>query len=821
MPQAAILLAIVTVPALFIPFAQNPFEPHKAAFLWVAASAAIAAGALHARRVISSANKLQRAAVVVVALTTAAMIVSTVMSDAPHLAWWGSTLRAYGTLTEIALFAIMMAAVAVCDGAFAGRMQTAIVIASVPPTIYALAQIAGVDPLMWDVGVLSRPAGTFGNPLFFGGYLVTVLPLTVAAAAAESLAVRRERRARTRETVLWILSALQIVALAATRSRGPVVAAVAGLGGAVLVVAAVYGRGYLRWMPAALALAAGLVVVAIVPARLNAPARRTLPLALGSAAAGDTAEVRLLLWRAMVRGVPTDFTHAALGSGPEETTRVLSRYAGPELPELEGPNTAPDRAHNSTLERLVAFGIVGVVLQFVLSGVVVAAVLLGAGLLRREDVFRFIVFAILMSLAVTGVLVATGGAWAIAFALPAAILTTAAGWILWRSRAAFVVDAPTHDMLLAVAAAFGVWLGHVVDTSLSVETLAASLNAVVVAAILFTADARITGHRTRESTREAGLLAGWMAALVTIALAGPGRDPGVMAWLVGGLTLVTAGGIAAVDRRGIGWAAIAWLAVSSIVLFWHDDPIPVLYVLAGLSVAAAAGARAWRSTAFAAATIAGVTAGIYAVGKTSADVALRSAAARPASDPQSAIALYRDVVAKDPLEAEAFTQMAETTMNVAGGSNGAARDALFTEAGRALLQSRAADPFDYHHLRNLASWNRRWTAGLSPVERPAHQAEADRWYRQAVELAPDRGTLWTEWANLDAERGNLGGAFSKLERGATLGDIADAVAVADAIFRFERRDLDHPAGLRQLANELRSRGQTSLASAYDRRAITP
>src|SRR5207249_11445309 len=94
--EALVILSLVVCPALLIPFANNPFEPHKAAFLWTAGFAACVAAATS----LSIRPEPLRAAhgptswlLACIALATIVMFVSTARSESPALAWWGSPVR--------------------------------------------------------------------------------------------------------------------------------------------------------------------------------------------------------------------------------------------------------------------------------------------------------------------------------------------------------------------------------------------------------------------------------------------------------------------------------------------------------------------------------------------------------------------------------------------------------------------------------------------------------------------------------------------------------------------------------------------------------
>ena len=213
------------------------------------------------------------------------------------------------------------------------RLVTCLVLGSIGPTVYALAQWLGVDPLASRGELWRRPGSTFGDPLFLSGYLAAVVPLTIAQAIG---GVRREQKVG-----MWTLVALQIAALAATRSRGPLLA----ISGATMVAGAMVLASFGRRRPAtAIAIVTALAAVASVTL-----APRWLPAAGQTVTAqsetGDrrvaTIGVRALLWRAAGSGIRDEPRVLGFGTGPESTARLLTKYSGPSLRQLEGQDAAP------------------------------------------------------------------------------------------------------------------------------------------------------------------------------------------------------------------------------------------------------------------------------------------------------------------------------------------------------------------------------------------------------------------------------------------------------------------------------------------------
>src|SRR5205807_210558 len=162
----------------------------------------------------------------------------------------------YGGLVPLALYVSFMVAIV---GLWRERpqgleaMAATLVGAAAIVTGYAFVQVSGHDPFHWGATAAeqavnaayfkSQPGSTLGNSNFAGSYLGITLPLVVALAA---LAPRRQAR------LAWIMLALaQVGALVLTRSRGGVVAGLAGLA----VLALVHRRVLPGWLKALAALA--------------------------------------------------------------------------------------------------------------------------------------------------------------------------------------------------------------------------------------------------------------------------------------------------------------------------------------------------------------------------------------------------------------------------------------------------------------------------------------------------------------------------------------------------------------------------------------
>lgn len=103
-------------------------------------------------------------------------------------------------------------------------------------SVYGIAQQFGPDPIYPDKP--ERQSATFGNPIFFGSFLVMALPLSLAVAASMAERLRPSIRVLTLAAVLGV----QTTALAFTLSRGPWVGAAAALAAFAILAAVTLGR---------------------------------------------------------------------------------------------------------------------------------------------------------------------------------------------------------------------------------------------------------------------------------------------------------------------------------------------------------------------------------------------------------------------------------------------------------------------------------------------------------------------------------------------------------------------------------------------------
>lgn len=188
MTKAIILIYLVLLPLTFSVYSMDTFESPKA---WL--TILVAAILLPFIRPIKRVNWVD----VMVGLALVSSTVSTLTSKAPYRSLVGDALGPMGWLMVASLTAIYLTARNNLT-AFAERQVLfyALVVGSIPVSVYALIQVAGLDPLPYadprfaplvTFGVL-RPFSFLGHPNDLGGYLVMLFPFALYFCMKRALA---------------------------------------------------------------------------------------------------------------------------------------------------------------------------------------------------------------------------------------------------------------------------------------------------------------------------------------------------------------------------------------------------------------------------------------------------------------------------------------------------------------------------------------------------------------------------------------------------------------------------------------------------------
>lgn len=300
---------------------------------------------------------------VALAVITAWSVV-TVTSVAPTVSFWGAWPRWAGWWQQahvVSLFVLGAAAITTVTRLH--RLSAVIALSAAISGAYALYQRFGQR--------INRPHSTFGNPNFLSDYIALSLPLTLAAAAAS-----RSLPAR----VFWGLCAvLQAGAAIVTETRGVWVGLAIGV--PLLAVLLVRQRGG-PWLKLTVGLGvAGLMALGgLYVFRQALKPVPVLSRVVSIFEARDEAAVsRLVVWNT-ARQLWLD--RPILGHGPDTFGTVAGRRLPPQNEAIlsESYQELFDRAHNTTLDGLVAVGLAG---MLTLAGTALLALWSGIRLVLR------------------------------------------------------------------------------------------------------------------------------------------------------------------------------------------------------------------------------------------------------------------------------------------------------------------------------------------------------------------------------------------------------------------------------------------------------
>jgi O-antigen ligase len=353
LPEAVVLTLLAALPAFINIATERIFEEEKALLLRAAALLALPGAVVLLWR--QGGRVLRQPVVLVFAALTAALMAAAALGVSPRDAFAGVYLRRHGVATWLSLGLVFLVVSAVAraeDGR--RRILQAIAIGSLWPSVYAVLQWSEVDPVGWLGTTPGRSGSTLGNPILLGGYLAVAIPLTVHLAA---------RTVWYRPLVL-----LQLVALAASGSRGPAIALVAAA--LVLIVALVWERWRKPWVIGGLVFACVLAGALVV-----LPATRPSWADAFFEASSGSGRVRVLIWEGIASLMRESGARLWIGYGPESLAHVFPPHYSPEIGRIESADAMPDRAHNELLDVLVSGGVLAVVAQLMFWGAVAAACL--------------------------------------------------------------------------------------------------------------------------------------------------------------------------------------------------------------------------------------------------------------------------------------------------------------------------------------------------------------------------------------------------------------------------------------------------------------
>ncbi|HEY52726.1 MAG TPA: hypothetical protein G4N94_04645, partial [Caldilineae bacterium] len=352
---AALLIAIVVIPAYFNIQSSTSFEPDKSALLRSLLVIALAAMLPEAVQRLRSGIKPNwsgiRLPVALLAAGVAAIALSSLLGVDFVTSFWGNYERGYGLLSVLTGVIVVVVAYRMARSGQQWLLIDAVLLAAAAPALYALAQIVGYDPVIgqtvsFELG--RRASATLGNPLFLANFMLLAIPLSLAR-----IAIGPPLRAKAR-ALLGAYLVVLVLALIATQS---LTALGAGLtAGAFFMVA--YGVNQDRFWFRIAGLAILLVGFLLLLAAWIAP--QLLPARLGDIfASGGSGGQRLLFWEAILRLFQQEPRWLLTGLGPDALSLKIAPYLSPQIAhfEVDWVFRLPDRAHTLALDLLSAGGV--------------------------------------------------------------------------------------------------------------------------------------------------------------------------------------------------------------------------------------------------------------------------------------------------------------------------------------------------------------------------------------------------------------------------------------------------------------------------------
>ena len=456
--EAGWLAALIVAPLFFNVYSSRVFEPDKISLVrsvalimllaylvkladggrfWLPAHNAEDSAASSAETASSSPwyrRWLRVPFLLPVILLVSAYAISTVLSVAPTVSWWGSYQRLQGTYSFLSYIVIaLLTAAHLRRPDQLRRLLHTIIITSLPISIYGVIQHFAIDPLPWGGDVQTRVSANAGNPIFLAAYLIMAFFLTLERiyssfafllSSEETNGEGADEAAETRRRSFDVPSALvggsylfvlivQGLAIFWTQSRGPWLGLAAGLYIFVLLLlTGLRPRNYRAWTASwvGLGLLGALALVLINVTPLGAPLR-DMPYVGRLTTILDTNEgtnlVRTLIWEGVAEMVtphdPIVFPDGQpdavnpirplVGYGPEAMWVAYNSFYPPGLAQVEARNASPDRSHNETWDSLAITGIFGFVAYVLLFMTIFYWSLRWLGLISgRRDLFVFLSF---------------------------------------------------------------------------------------------------------------------------------------------------------------------------------------------------------------------------------------------------------------------------------------------------------------------------------------------------------------------------------------------------------------------------------------------
>jgi O-antigen ligase len=297
------------------------------------------------------------------------MLMASLFGLDPWNSFWGNAQRPGGgfLMAHVFLFLLYLLHTVAWFGLTFIRMVTRVLVGgAVITSVYAVCEILGILPSMAEP-FLPRTSSVFGNPAFFGTYLVVPFWIALYGAKIE----------RAYKKYYVAVSGIILLAVLLSATRAALLAI--GIGGVCWFLLSLLQKRKVDTKKI-LKMGGGFVAVALV---LFAIASFVLP-DYSFFRISETDSQRLNYWSMAVQGW---VDAPLLGVGLENFSYVADRYFDPEFYSIA--DSWPDKPHNAFLEILVTTGALGVFVYMAFLAQLVR------GLWKHDE--RLLLFSALLS----------------------------------------------------------------------------------------------------------------------------------------------------------------------------------------------------------------------------------------------------------------------------------------------------------------------------------------------------------------------------------------------------------------------------------------
>lgn len=420
--EAGWLAAIIVTPLFFNIYSSRVFEPDK---LTTLRSIAIFMAALWLVRLLEEwvARQDKRSAEPLVRLswrtplvlptlfTVVVYLISTALSITPYISFFGSYQRLQGTFTTLSYIVIFLIILdRMRSHAQVDRFITTLILNSLPISLYGFVQHFERDPLPWGGDVVGRIASNMGNAIFVAAYLIMVAPPTLARIVDSFRSILTEEDSGIadvlRAAAYIFIFLVQLIAIWFSKSRGPMMGLIFGLGVWAFVSLIVFQQQRhqreVTYKPRLwLSLWSAVLIIAILasvgfflinpggPLHEWAIYQPWSRLARVLEVESGTGRVRELIWEGNLKLLlphePIKFPRTSrmpeggsdwangilrylFGYGPESMYVAYNNFYPPFLGHVESRTALPDRSHNETQDALIITGLTGLIAYLWLFG---------------------------------------------------------------------------------------------------------------------------------------------------------------------------------------------------------------------------------------------------------------------------------------------------------------------------------------------------------------------------------------------------------------------------------------------------------------------